>query len=462
MVKTACPPTGLAALVEVVEYCATSRPEFCLTGNRKMSSRSKGCRFILTLVIGLSAGLSSTQPARAEKHLDADVCAVAGRWLEPSTGKVLDASHLLSRLSKKAVVLLGESHMVNEHHLWQAQTLSGLLAYKRNLAVGFEMFPRHTQETLDEWAKGTLSESSFLKKVGWNKVWVYDSDFYMPLFNIVRQNRLSMIAINVDRKLISRVGSEGWKAVPLAERKGLTDPRPASTAYRQTLAEIYELKRQHGSSTVEQPDTDEVPKEEESEAKTSLSEVMESEGFARFVDAQLTWDRAMAEALWKVRKNNPDTLITGVLGRGHIEHRYGVPHQLEDLGIRDVAVLLPVEVGEACENTPAEIADAIFLVDKEVEPEHTSEKPKLGVHIEAADNGIRLISVLDGSIAQTAALAAGDIIVKAAGITMKSNTDLIEVIQRQAPGTWLPLDIQRGDQKLEIIAKFPPRAETSP
>ena len=189
---------------------------------------------------------------------------------------------------------------------------------------------------------------------------------------------------------------------------------------------------------------------------------MGSEGFGRFVDAQLTCDRVMAEALWKVRKNNPDTLITGVLGRGHIEHRYGVPHQLEDLGIRDVAVLLPVEVGEACENTPAEIADAIFLVDKEVESERTSEKPKLGVHIEAADKGIRIMNLLDGSIAQKATLVAGDIIVKAAGITMKRNTDLIEVIQRQAPGTWLPLDIQRGDQKLEIIAKFPPRAETSP
>jgi len=427
-----------------------------------MSSRSKRCRFILTLVIGLSAGLSSTQSVRAEKHLDGDVCAVAARWLEPSTGKVLDARHLFSRLSKKSVVLLGESHTVNEHHLWQAQTLSGLLAYKRNLAVGFEMFPRRTQETLDEWAKGVLSESSFLKKVGWNKVWGYDSDYYMPLFNIVRQNRLSMIAINVDRKLISRVGREGWKAVPLAERKGLTDPSPASTAYRQVLAEIYELERHHGSSSVKLTDTDEGPKEDKSDAKTSLSKLMESEDFSRFVDAQLTWDRAMAEALWKARKNEPDALITGILGRGHIEHRHGVPHQLADLGIKDVAVLLPVEVGKACENTPADIADAIFLVDSKTEPEDTPEKPKLGILIEGADNGIRIMNVLDGSIAQTAALAAGDIIVKAAGITLKTNTDLIEVIRRQAPGTWLPLDIQRGDQKLEIIAKFPPRAETSP
>jgi len=32
-------------------------------------------------------------------------------------------------------------------------------------------------------------------------------------------------------------------------------------------------------------------------------------------------------------------------------------------------------------------------------------------------------------------------------------------VQRQAPGTWLPLKVKRGSETLELIAKFPARAK---
>jgi len=42
---------------------------------------------------------------------------------------------------------------------------------------------------------------------------------------------------------------------------------------------------------------------------------------------------------------------------------------------------------------------------------------------------------------------------------MRSAEDLMEVVARQAPGTWLPLSIRRDGQEIDIIAKFPtPRA----
>ena len=57
-------------------------------------------------------------------------------------------------------------------------------------------------------------------------------------------------------------------------------------------------------------------------------------------------------------------------------------------------------------------------------------------------------------------MAVGDIVFKAAGMPIKRNLDLIRIIQHQAPGTWLPLNIRRGDQELLLVAKFPARAET--
>jgi len=32
--------------------------------------------------------------------------------------------------------------------------------------------------------------------------------------------------------------------------------------------------------------------------------------------------------------------------------------------------------------------------------------------------------------------------------------DVIEAVQRQAPGTWLPLRVTRDNETIEIIAKF--------
>ena len=416
----------------------------------------------LALVIATLTVLWTVSPTQAVNALDPDACRLAGRWLDPNTGKALEPSSLLSRLSKQAIVLLGESHTVKEHHLWQAQMLSGLYAHNTKLVIGFEMFPRRAQSVLDQWSNGVLSESQFLENAGWDKVWGYGADFYMPLFNIARQNRLPIVALNVERKLVARVGKEGWKAVPATEREGVGDPASASDAYRLALAKVYRQKQIHGRHS-SGPGSDGGPvTETPADLQAGLSAIMESEGFGRFVEAQLTWDRAMAEALAEAGKKKPDALVVGVLGRGHIEHGYGVPHQLVDLGVKDVSILLPVEVGDGCENLESGIADAIFLVDKEEEIKKPQEKPRLGVLIEKAENGVRVLKVMDGSVAQAAKLAEGDIIVKAAGVLLKDRGKLIEIIQRQAPGTWLPMVIQRGDQKLEIIAKFSARMETSP
>jgi len=367
----------------------------------------------------------------------------------------------MAELSKREIVLLGESHTATEHHLWQAQMLASLHAHNPNILVGFEAFPRAVQPSLERWSKGDLSESHFLENTRWNEVWRYDPKLYMPLFHFARQNRIPIIALNVERQLISRVSKVGWDAIPETAREGLTDPAQASEGYRLALAKVYQEKLKHGIEPVggNVDKYKELP--EPSETQIDLPFIMGSTEFGRFVAAQLTWDRAMAEAMAKAKNETPGALVIGVLGRGHIEHGYGVPHQLADLGLSDVSILLPVEVGEACERIPIGIADAVFLVDGDEITRHKLKKPKLGILIETAEDGVRVLKVMVGSIAEAAELAAGDIVKNAAGLPVKQFSELVEIIQRQAPGTWLPLDIRRGDQELEIVAKFPALVENS-
>src|SRR5262249_42001675 len=154
---------------------------------------------------------------------------------------------------------------------------------------------RRMQPVLDDWSAGKLTADQFLKAVEWRTVWGYDSALYMPLFQFARLNRIPMIALNIDRALVSRVGREGWAAVPADAREGLGNPAPASPGYLRELAGVQIMKmtqmRPGGGGAAAPLASPTEPTEE------ALAEVMKDPSFKRFVEAQQTWDRAFAEGL---------------------------------------------------------------------------------------------------------------------------------------------------------------------
>lgn len=365
-----------------------------------------------------------------------------GEWLDPLSGESLEAESLFDRLTKSRVVLLGEAHTSAAHHRWQAYLLGALHSRKTNMSVGFEMLPRRAQPVLDAWSRGELGEREFLRQAEWKQVWGYDADLYLPLLHFVRLNRLPAIALNVDRALVTKVGQRGWQALDETEKMGLSEPAPASEAYRDSLAELYAYKQA--------PDADEV--NDESDA-ANLQKIRDSDAFAHFVEAQLTWDRAMAEALAAAHRRDPSALVVGIVGRGHIEYGFGIPHQLADMGIEGVDVLLPLDADASCDLLPTDLARAVFVVD--VDAEQAPPRARLGVIIETADAGVRVQQVVEDSVAADSGIEPGDVIKSAAGFATATTSALIEIIQRQAPGTWLPLRIRRNGKVVDLIAKFP-------
>src|SRR5262249_34735454 len=138
--------------------------------------------------------------------------------------------------------------------------------------------------------------------------------------------------------------------------------------------------------------------------------------FQHFVAAQLTWDRAMAEALAGARHRFPDATVVGILGSGHAEGGHGGPPPLQALGITGVKPSLPAPVDTAC--TPdAAAADAVFTLPPE-ENTPPPERPRLGVLLTSGDGAPRIDRIVTGSVAETAGLKAGDHVVRAAGVTV--------------------------------------------
>jgi hypothetical protein len=289
------------------------------------------------------------------------------------------------------------------------------------------MFPRRTQPALDRWVAGGVPAPAFLVESDWTRVWGYPAAFYLPLFEFARMNRVPMQALNVDRGLAARVDAEGWAAIPLSEREGITDPAPPAPEYRATLDGAF---RAHAG---------------EADVARQVD---------RFVEAQLLWDRAMAEAIAGVLRVRPHALVVGLMGIGHLEEGWGVPHQLDALGVRDVVVLLPWDAPRDCAELHPGLATAVFGIA----PAATGEPAplRLGVQLAAADGGVRVTDVVAGSVAAAAGLRAGDVIERAASVPVATPDALRAVVERQAPGTWLPLEVRRGREKRTrtVVARF--------
>ncbi len=361
-----------------------------------------------------------------------------GHWLAPATGTSLTLPALLDTLAGRPAVLLGETHASAEDHRWQLHTLAALHGRSPGMVLGFEAFPRRLQPVLDRWVAGELDERSFLEQSEWDEVWGFPSSLYMPLFDFARMHRIPMVALNVERTLVARVGKEGWDGVPADIREGVGTPAPASPPYGAALARVF---GEHRPSAADRTAADDP-------------------AFRRFVEAQITWDRAMAEAIAAGHRRPGKPQVVAIVGRGHAEYGYGIPHQLAALGVHGAAVLVTWQAGRDCAEFLADdgtaVADAVFGIASE-EAETPPQGPRLGVRLGQAESGVRIDEVAADSVAAAAGLKVGDIVREAAGRPVGRPGELAATIRRQPYGTWLPLKVERGGAILELIAKFPAR-----
>lgn len=395
-------------------------------------------RTLSVLLVGmLSIGAVAAPPS----------CLQVGAWAQPGAPDrtAPDTREVMTRIDARRVVLLGENHDQADHHRWQLHMIAALQARQPDLVLGFEMFPRRVQQALDDWTAGRLTEEQFLAASHWSEVWGMDPKLYMPLFDFARMHRIRMVALNVDRALIRRTGSEGWASIQPDQREGIGDPAPATPAYLDTLYESFVLHRQRDRAADSGADAADA-------AKPSAQDMRDPE-FLHFVESMQVWDRAMAEGIAaQLRQGAP--MVVGIMGSGHLRNGFGVPHQLRDLGISDVAILLPWPADEDCSELVAGVADFVFGIGQAGEAQVS--RPRLGITLDDGDQGVAIREVTKGSVAEQAGAKAGDIILAMAGRPVKESGDVIQVVQRQAPGTWLPMTVRRDGRSLDLVARFPP------
>lgn len=383
---------------------------------------------ILVAVLVAAAGFAAAGAAPGGPSPQS--CLSPGQWFTPAGERTaaIAQPRLLNDLRGKRVVLLGEHHDDADHHRWQLQVITALHGLQPNLVIGMEMLPRRAQPVLDQWVAGDLTESQLLMQTDWARVWGFEAAMYLPILHFARLNRIPVVGINVDRALVSEISAKGLVGVPAERREGVSVPATARKAYRDRLERVF---REHGSDAGGRA------------------------AFERFMEAQLFWDRAFAEALATAAQRPGEPLVIGIMGSGHLADGDGVPHQLADLGFPGSAVLLPVESDTPCRELPTGIAQAVFALAPAPEPTAVP-KPLLGVRLEPGSDGVRIADVTAGSVAEKAGLRTGDVLRQVASRPVKESRDVTAAVARQAPGTWLPVTVARNGGQVDLVAKFPP------
>ena len=292
-----------------------ARPRPAPLKNARRDRTSRLMRHTPLLLATLLAACATAPPA----------CVSPGHWVSPATLRTLPDP--LTAARTYPVILLGERHDSAADHAWQLDSIRRLYAANHTLVLGFEMFPRTAQPALDDWVAGRLTEAAFLANTDWAHVWGFPPPLYMPIFRFARDNHIPMVALNVSHRLVHRTAQQGFAAIPPAEREGIGTPAPPSAAYRADLADAMSG---HGGPS------------------------MTPDRLQHFIEAQSVWDRAMAEAIAAQHRQ-----VVAIMGAGHLEHRYGIPHQLAALGVRDAFVLLPAH--GVCAPLGDDYADAVYV-----------------------------------------------------------------------------------------------------
>lgn len=198
-------------------------------------------------------------------------------------------------------VYLGESHDNPGHHRFQAAVIEALAESGRDVIVGFEMFTRPVQDSLDPWTLGWWTREQFIERSDWKRQWGFPFELYEPIFDVVRRKRLPMVAMNVPRDWVRAVGRGG--------------PEALTPEQKSQVPELFLGNAEHKMVF---------------EALMGGHPMTGAQG-ANVYAAQVLWDEGMADTALKYLESHPTTsrtVFVVVAGVGHVMYGQGINYRI--------------------------------------------------------------------------------------------------------------------------------------
>lgn len=214
----------------------------------------------------------------------------------------------MRELSAKAaaadLVLVGEVHDSKAVHELQLTLVRALAEKKLPLAIGLEVIQSDSQQYLDQWVEGKLTEEEFKPIFGKN--WSYDWRLYRDLFIFARDNRIPMVGLNVPKEIVMKVSRKGYGSLSEEEKKKLP---PGTNADLNTPHTVF-LKESF---------------------EALFSSVTNGRVFEYFCQAQTVRNSGMAMQIANYTRKNPKVKMVVFAGIWH-SVKNAIPDQLQRNG----------------------------------------------------------------------------------------------------------------------------------
>lgn len=265
-----------------------------------------------------------------------EITAPLSQIVATASGRSATADDIAQAADGKRFVFLGENHATKPHQQLEADVVAALVKRGRKVIVGLEMYTRPKQDWLDQWSSGALSEEDFLEKSDWKGQWGFPYEFYRPVFQVAKENKLPMVALNVPRDWVRQVGRKGYV--------GLTNE-----ARLQLPADLFLGNTQHkdvfnalmGGHPMTGPQGDNI------------------------YAAQVLWDEGMADTAVKWLERTPadkQTVFVVIAGSGHVMYRQGINFRIKRRTKLDgVTVVMSQAKGESAVGKG--IGDFVYITE---------------------------------------------------------------------------------------------------
>jgi uncharacterized iron-regulated protein len=261
----------------------------------KKGWHGKTCRhadtFLLAFCLGLSSCAWQSGPERigAAANLDQQV------WKE---------------VGQADVVYVGETHDDPTNHRYELDLVCGLLQRKMKFAIGWEMFDKTQQGTMDAWASHAISLQAMLAKTDFQEHWGIYSPAYQEILQIAANAAVPNLALNAPPDLPRKIA----RGEPLTAGERAMIPTGfvgTERGYRNFVAMMGDHPGMHEADQ------------------------------RRFFDAQNVWDQTMASSILEFKSRNPNVLLVVLTGRGHVSGGYGIPFYVRKKANLKQLILLP-------------------------------------------------------------------------------------------------------------------------
>lgn len=216
-------------------------------------------------------------------------------------------------------LVFGESHDSKPHKEGVAEIMRALAADGRTVVLGLEMFTRPNQPNLAPWTMGYWTEEQFQREARWKEEWGFDYSIYKPAFDVVKELRLPMIALNAPRDWVRTVSRQGWDAVS-PEIKAQLPPLDTSNRNHRMVFEALMGGHPPGAS------------------------------LDRIYAAQTLWDTTMADSALKAMRRWPENhnrIMVILAGSGHAMYKQAINYRLMQQAKADSITVIGIDGTES-------------------------------------------------------------------------------------------------------------------